>query len=124
MANSRRRRITLRHWLLIVGGAAVVSFAVVQTLSILDRNRRMAEAERARWLLQIKLDQQASETMRHWGPRPRLETFDLFRPHTKPICDSGQRLRMRFRYLIAFETSDLFPGDRCKVTPFQAPLFP
>jgi hypothetical protein len=68
MANSRRRRITLLHWLLIVVIAAAVSFAVVQTLSILDRNRRAAEAERARWLLEMKLDEQFK--MPHWGPHP------------------------------------------------------
>lgn len=60
MENPRRRRITLTHWLLIVIIAALIANAVLQTISIMQRNERAIpelspedEAERARWVQEI-----------------------------------------------------------------------
>ncbi len=72
MTNPRRRQITLGRALVIVVIAAVVAYAVVQTISIMRRNERTAEAERARWLNLMKGDEWASKKkIRHLHLDPK-----------------------------------------------------
>ncbi len=71
MENPRRCRITLRHWLLIVVIAALIAYAVVQTISTMRRIERAAEVERTRWLQLMKADERASKETRimHLDPK-------------------------------------------------------
>ena len=54
----------------------------------------------------------------------RSVSFDFFRANAEPIGDGFQRLRMRFRDLVAFDAGNFLRGNRCEIASLQTPLLP